>query len=377
MARCAELEAELAELRAAYDLYFQGVERIPPQKKHDAFKKALKALKSSFVRQTAAKFRIESITQKLQTYERLWERTLKEIESGTYRRDLARIKRRHGDDKKKQDDDAFHIDEDLDVSDLDEGGDDLESAIAAAEAAVSKAAAPPPAVKPAVPAVAPAIAPSIAPAVTPAITPVTPPGGLKPATGVQAALKPATPTIAPAASPPAPSLKITAAAPVTAKPATGVAPSIAPAVTGSNPALKPASTGVQAALKPAGATGAQPALKPGTGVQPGLKPAGATGANPALRPPGATGSNPALVRPAAAGPDGGLSDAKIKAIFDAYVMAKKRCGEDTRAVTLDSVSATLKKQVPELMKTHKAKSVEFKVVIKDGKAVLRALPKEE
>ena len=33
-------------------------------------------------------------------------------------------------------------------------------------------------------------------------------------------------------------------------------------------------------------------------------------------------------------------------------------------------------QVPELMKQHNAKSVEFKDVIKDGKAVLRALPKE-
>jgi len=72
----------------------------------------------------------------------------------------------------------------------------------------------------------------------------------------------------------------------------------------------------------------------------------------------------------------GLSDTKIKAIYDAYLMAKKRCGEDTRAVTLDSVASSLKKQVPELMKQHNAKSVEFKVVIKDGKAVLRALPKD-
>ena len=93
-------------------------------------------------------------------------------------------------------------------------------------------------------------------------------------------------------------------------------------------------------------------------------------------------SNPALKpvqRPPApvhGGDTSGLSDTKIKAIYDAYVMAKKRCGEDTRAVTLDSVASSLKKQVPELMKQHNAKSVEFKVVIKDGKAVLRALPKE-
>ena len=65
----------------------------------------------------------------------------------------------------------------------------------------------------------------------------------------------------------------------------------------------------------------------------------------------------------------------MKAIFDAYVTAKKRCNEDTSKLTFDQMAQTLRKQVPELMKAHNAKSVEFKVVIKDGKAVLRAVPK--
>jgi hypothetical protein len=97
-----------------------------------------------------------------------------------------------------------------------------------------------------------------------------------------------------------------------------------------------------------------------------------SGSNPAFKPAASASVRP----PAAGGADGGLSDTKVKAIYDAYVMAKKRCGEDTRAVTLDSVASSLRKQVPELMKQHNAKTVEFKVVIKDGKAVLRALPKE-
>jgi hypothetical protein len=104
---------------------------------------------------------------------------------------------------------------------------------------------------------------------------------------------------------------------------------------------------------------------------------------PALASKTASGPLPSAPRPPAgiaprapAAGDGGLSDSKIKAIYDAYVMAKKRTGEDTRSITLDSVASSLKKQVPELMKQHNAKSVEFKVVIKDGKAILRALPKE-
>ncbi|MFT3711825.1 MAG: MXAN_5187 C-terminal domain-containing protein [Archangium sp.] len=353
-ARCVELDAELAELRAAYELYFQGIERFPPTKKHEAFKKAYAKLKGTFVRQTAAKFRIDGIGQKLMTFERLWERTLKEIENGTYKRELMRARRHRHDDKPKQQDADFDVDEDLDLSDLDEGDGDLAAALKAAEAAVPAAKpAPAPLASPPIPAVKPAtgLTPAIAPVtpskgVVPGVAPLTP-FGAKPATGIQAAFNPlAAPAVAP-----------------------GAKPTITSALSGSNPALKPG-------------TGVAPAIKPATGVQAALKPAGATGSNPALKPPGATGSNPALkpsggLPPRPAGGDGGLSDTKIKAIYDAYVMAKKRCGEDTRAVTYDSVATSLKKQVPELMKQHNAKSVEFKVVIKDGKAVLRALPKEE
>jgi hypothetical protein len=39
------------------------------------------------------------------------------------------------------------------------------------------------------------------------------------------------------------------------------------------------------------------------------------------------------------------------------------------------VASSVSKQIPEIMKTHKARSVEFKVVIKDGKAKLTAVPK--
>jgi len=300
-----ELEGELAELRAAYEQYFMGNDRLPPLKKHDAFKKQYLRMKASSVRQTAVKFRLESIGQKLLTFERLWDRTLKEIESGTYKRDLARLKRHQHEAPKKKDAD-FDVDEDLDLSDLDEAEDDLSSVIAAAEKAVDAVALAKPVSAP-----------------LPTIKPVTgtlpPSGGVKPATP---GLKPITNPFAQAAAPVGPP-KITS---------------------GSFPAITPART-----------TGALPAPPPGVA-------------------PKITSGSFAAAAPRAG--DGGLSEQKIKAIYDAYVMAKKRTGEDTRSLTLDSVASSLKKQVPELMKQHNAKSVEFKVVIKDGKAILRALPKE-
>lgn len=81
-----------------------------------------------------------------------------------------------------------------------------------------------------------------------------------------------------------------------------------------------------------------------------------------------------MLRPPSAGA-GGLSDDKLKAVYDAYVSAKRRNKEDTSKMSYESVASSLRKQVPELMKQHKAKAVEFKVVIKDGKAVLKAVPK--
>lgn len=301
---CAEIEVELMELKAMYEQYFLGQERRPPTVPHNALKKRMQALRNTFVNSTPVKFRIQNLQQRVQTFERLWERSLQEIEAGTYKRDVFKAKRHLEERKKKKQQgdghDEFHIDEDLDLSDLDEG-DDLDSAMAAAEQAVSK----------------PAVAPSVAPAVAPAIP----------------SIKPLVPNVTPGAGKPA------------------VTPAGVPAITAQLP------------------TGTNPALKPNPSAP---RPPAVTGSTPAHKPGAAPPSKPQ----APVGSDGGLNEQKIKAIYDAYLMAKKRCGEDTSKLSLDSVATTLRSQVPALMKQHNAKSVEFKVVIKDGKAVLRALPKE-
>ncbi|MEW5742263.1 MAG: MXAN_5187 C-terminal domain-containing protein [Myxococcota bacterium] len=337
MKLCAELEAELNELKAQYDQHFLGLERLPPTKHHERFKKRVAELKGKFVRQTSVKFRVQQLTAKLTTYERLWDRTLKEIEAGTYSRDLfkARRHRKEREETKKKSGDAdFHIDEDLDLSDLD-GEDDLEGALAAAAEAVAKPAAPPAKQAPPV----------------------------KPVTGSVPMVKPVTGEV--------PLVKPVSGSLPGVKPPTGSVPMVKP-VTGSVPMQKPATNGGGIPkITAAGPIGSPPVSTPGAGSPPAPRPSTPPAAKPA-----ATASKPPAAKGPVGAPDGGLTDQKIKAIYDAYVMAKKRCGEDTRSVTLDSVSATLKKQVPELMKQHQARSVEFKVVIKDGKAVLRALPKE-
>src|SRR6266849_4457740 len=205
---CEAIDQELEHLRASYEQYFLGIERLAPARKHEKLKRRLNNVKSTYNRSTSVQFRVQSLFNKLLTYQRLWEPTIREIEAGTYKRDLFKA-RMHAKGRSAE----------------------------------------------------------------------RPPTSTEP-------------------EPPAP----VAAAPI---------PSPSP-----------------------------------------------------QRPPQASSAAP-----------GDLSEAKLRAVYDAYVDAKKRCHEDVSKISFESVASKLRKQVPTLMEKHKVNSVEFKGVIKDGKAVLRAVPK--
>src|SRR6185295_8163339 len=89
---CGELEEAIASLRMSYEQYFLGIDRKPPTTEHNELKRRMQKLRGGFIRQTALRFRIQSIQAKFTTYERLWSRTMLEIENGTYRRDLFKAK---------------------------------------------------------------------------------------------------------------------------------------------------------------------------------------------------------------------------------------------------------------------------------------------
>ncbi|MCY1040464.1 hypothetical protein OV208_03945 [Corallococcus sp. bb12-1] len=318
---CEALEAELAELRHTYEQYFLGMERQAPIRAHEDLKKRMVRLKGAFVRSTSVKFRVQTIHNKFLTYERLWVRTIQEIEAGTYHRDLAKARRRSESAKKP----AAAGERRKDVVELPEEISDME--IEEIEELTGRR----PINEPKVPG-----------------RPVNEPAVAAPAAGTPFR---GTPAVAPAGGTP---FRGTPAVP-------GV-----PAVAGAAklPSLTPAVPSVAGGTPAAG----RPAVPPGMAARTAAPAAGA----PAR--PGVTAPL-AAPRPAAAGPGGGMSDDKLRAVYDAYVTAKRRCQEDTSKLSYESVAATLRKQVPELLKQHNAKAVEFKVVIKDGKASLKAVPK--
>jgi hypothetical protein len=233
---CHKLEEELEALKAKYEQYFLGVERKEPVRWREELRKRVLRVKEAFTRNTGLRFRLQSLHARYLSYERLWLRSAREREEGTYRRDLFKARLR------------------------------------------AKDPVPQPEAKPA-------------------------PAAEKSAT------RPA------------------------AEPATG-------------PAAAPAPAAAQADRASAAA-----------GAAPGPRSAPA----PAQKPP--------------APAPGGVTDTQLRALYTAYIAAKKSCNEDVSRLTYDAVATSVSKQIPELMARYKAKAVEFRVEVKGGKAVLKAIPK--
>jgi hypothetical protein len=211
------VEAALHALRGQYEQYFLGLEKRPPVKAHEQFKKRLALLKTVPSRNSALAFRIQTLQASTATYERLWTRTMQEMEDGTYRRDLYKARRRR-----------------KSVPEF--------------------------------------------------------PGSSKQPAGKDAEAK-------------------------------------------------------QATQKAEGAPAGSP-----TGSEPQIHIAGMAPADP-------------------------LAEGRLRSVYRAYVEAKRRCNEDTTRLSFDAVVASLKRQVPELLERHNARDVEYRVFVKDGKAILRAVPK--
>ena len=91
-AEISAIDADLAKLKIRFEQYFLGLERRPPTDELDRIRRRVQQLKLCYTKNTALKFRTETLYQKFKSYEQLWLKTLKEIEEGTYRKDLMRLR---------------------------------------------------------------------------------------------------------------------------------------------------------------------------------------------------------------------------------------------------------------------------------------------
>ncbi|MEM1416152.1 MAG: hypothetical protein AAGH15_14690, partial [Myxococcota bacterium] len=89
-----EVSARLDRLKAKYEQYFQGVERTPPADERDKLTRVMRDLQRAQPNNTALKFKYQSLKQRWVTLGMYWDRVVRQIEEGTYYRDVQRARRR-------------------------------------------------------------------------------------------------------------------------------------------------------------------------------------------------------------------------------------------------------------------------------------------
>ncbi len=391
-----ELEHRLERLRALYEQYFLGIEKIEPQVARKDVDRRFWALRKIKIRNTARRFKLQTLIQRYNTFQQHWGRICREIENGTYRRQMLRAERRMsavsqppeaGPDSRRSERAAAAqqaVDEATnDLAALMDGDLDLAAEAKRALEAVSQPSSPRAPTPAAVPAAVPA--PKIptarpaaldklelddldlgpqphhqAPRLTPAgAVPAATRRGPPPAAPAAPRPPPRTAPPAPAAPGPVPQRPAPAQRPVPQRPAPaqpGPAPSpaVARPPAPARPLAPPAGPSPEAPQRP------QPTRPIRSAVGGSARASEIFGGAPPAR-------APARPAPSAAS---GLSEDRVKAVH-AKLMATKRQLNEQSGVSVGGLKKQLEASYQKLQAKHRGKQIDFDVVVKDGKAVVK------
>lgn len=304
-AQVREIEERVDRLRALYEQYFSGIEKLEPLILRKEVDRRLWALRKLQIRNTALRFKLQTIVQRYNTFQQYWARICRDIENGTYHRDVAKAASRFGDAatqtalgkkrmamfergiQKRKERDAARAKSQEDIS---------QEVSAAFEEAPSM-----PAALDSHPSVS-------------GTRPLVQPPGLVPPN-------------------------------VPASQTDGVG--------------RPGMGGIAGArMNP---FHRNPFAEPGAPQKP-------------AEPPSRPGPRP-VPPPSATSPGGGPTDARLRQIYSEYVEAKRQCSESTASITFEGLAKTLRGATSQIQAKHKAKAVDFEVVVRDGKTVLKPVVK--
>lgn len=407
-----ELELRLERLRALYEQYFMGLEKIEPAIARKDVDRRIYVLRREKIRNTAKRFKLQTIIQRYNTYQQYWQRICREIENGTYKRHLikaqksgalltiaarkrlgrqARVSQPPEADKQSQPPSAEPS-----------APPSAPPAFAAVAEPIAASLAVPAAVAPLAPAAKP-LAPPLprrpplptlpgVPAPPPAPISAATPAAPKPAPqpkpaakfesldldmdfmgdwdpGTQRSLPKPVPVAAKAAPPVAAPLARPAAAPpprpaAAAPPAASARPaSIPPAAVAAPP--RPASS------RPPTAPIA-PARPAAPRIQAGMRPLGAAPPpKPAIAARPAAPAPPPKVAAAPAGAGGNVDDSRLRDLHARLQQAKQQTKEAN--VSFEGLAKSIRAAEAKLREQHKDRKIDFDVVIKDGKAVVKPI----
>lgn len=91
-----ELESRLDRLRSLYEQYFLGIEKIEPAVARKDVDRRFWMLRRVQIRNTARRWRLQVLIQRYNTFQQYWTRICREIENGTYVRHLLKAKKNLG-----------------------------------------------------------------------------------------------------------------------------------------------------------------------------------------------------------------------------------------------------------------------------------------
>jgi hypothetical protein len=92
-ARIGEMEKKIDRLRSLYESFFMGMERTPPNTPRREMNRMMLEMQQVTISNSSLRFRFQSLSQKWVLLITYWNRTMREIEAGTFRRDMARTQR--------------------------------------------------------------------------------------------------------------------------------------------------------------------------------------------------------------------------------------------------------------------------------------------
>ena len=335
-----ELEIALDRLQALYNQYFMGIEKLEPMVQRKDVERKINQLRKQQIRNTAVRFRLQTQIQKYNTQSNYWKRICRQIEEGTYKRDVMRAKRRTKvrDEREVASDALSKLGdesppEEPPAYDLTGAGLDLDDAFDEGPAAIHPQT-------------------SVIDDLDDPFAEPKPVTSMRPPATTEAAVKA-----------PVPDTSFTGDPDKTRVPIAGSGVhNLREKLIEDIKQGREEETGELAdfftrrSVPPP-----PPAAKPAPPRPRAAKP------SPRKAKPAPKASRPKTPRPAAEA--GGVSDDRVKAVYRAYVSARKKCNENAN-VSFDKVSNLLHKQL-----SSNASIKDFKVVIRKGKAVIKTVKK--
>ncbi len=362
-----QLEKLMERLKVMYEQYFMGIQKIAPAQLHVEAERRLRDLTQVSIRNTALRYRFNSLQQKYGSYNSYWRRTLREIEQGRYVRSLQRLSRQAARDGVALPEEILAA---MPKRMREQVQRDREAAVAMAKRRDGEKVSAATATDNADDAFG-----SFEGEAGATIVSTKPKLDNRDARGsfllseddadldldslfADFGSADATATKLPPRGPQA-----TTTAPRTTKPPP-LPPQRRPSIA---PAIQPVAVDVPAQRAATPSPSAARTPRAGTEI----------GVTPAPRQPraGTVVGVGAARPPAFQAASVGMTDAEVRSLYNNYVKARELVGEKSDANTYAKLMKTIAQQGPKIMEQYKSKGVEFGVVVKDNQVILKAKPK--